>query len=78
MRYIDALKKYNEGKDKWCSPKKGTPDYLQIINMMKKKSDIKCLGGTLFLTSLDNKNRMGLINHILNIHQNINNQNMKN
>lgn len=38
MRYIDALKKYNEGKDKWCSPKKGTPDYLQIINMMKKNS----------------------------------------
>ena len=39
MRYIDALRKYNEGKDKWCSPKKGTPDYLQIINMMKKNSD---------------------------------------
>lgn len=40
MRYIDALRKYNEGKDKWCFPKKGTPDYLQIINMMKKNSDI--------------------------------------
>lgn len=39
MRYIDALRKYNEGKDKWCFPKKGTPDYLQIINMMKKNSD---------------------------------------
>lgn len=38
MKYIDALKKYNEGKDKWCSPRKGTPDYLQIINMMKKKA----------------------------------------
>lgn len=39
MKYIDALRKYNEGKDKWCSPKKGTPDYLQIINMMKQNSD---------------------------------------
>jgi hypothetical protein len=41
MKYIDALKKYNEGKDKWCMPRKGTADYLQIIKMMKKISKIK-------------------------------------
>jgi hypothetical protein len=35
MKYIDALKKYNEGKDKWCFPRKGSEDYLNIIRMMK-------------------------------------------
>jgi hypothetical protein len=37
MKYIDALKKYNEGKDRWCSPKKGSVDYLLIRSMMKNK-----------------------------------------
>ena len=36
MKYIDALKKYNEGKDKWCAPRKGSIDYLAIRDMMKK------------------------------------------
>jgi hypothetical protein len=35
MKYIDALKKYNEGKDKWCTPRKGSVDYLKIRKMMK-------------------------------------------
>ena len=47
MKYLDALKKYNEGKDKWCVPRKGSVDYLKIRKMMneitsaspKKKSD---------------------------------------
>jgi DNA-binding CsgD family transcriptional regulator len=34
MKYIDALKKYNEGKDKWCAPRKGSVDYLEIRTMM--------------------------------------------
>ena len=38
MKYIDALKKYNEGKDRWCTPRKGSADYLKIRKMMK---DIK-------------------------------------
>ena len=41
MKYIDALRKYNEGKDKWCSPRKGSEDYLNIIKMVKKISKIK-------------------------------------
>ena len=41
MKYIDALKKYNEGKDKWCMPRKGSADYLKIREMMKKVSKIK-------------------------------------
>jgi len=41
MKYIDALKKYNEGKDKWCMPRKGSNDYLDIIKMVKKISNIK-------------------------------------
>ena len=35
MKYIDALKKYNEGKDRWCTPRKGSADYLKIRKMMK-------------------------------------------
>lgn len=38
MKYIDALRKYNEGKDKWCTPRKGTEDYLKIRVMMRMKS----------------------------------------
>jgi hypothetical protein len=41
MKYIDALKKYNEGSDKWCMPRKGSDDYLKIIKIMKKISNIK-------------------------------------
>jgi len=41
MKYIDALKKYNEGKDKWCMPRKGSEDYLNIIGMMKQISKKK-------------------------------------
>jgi hypothetical protein len=37
MKYIDALRKYNEGKDKWCVPRKGTEDYVKIRNMMNMK-----------------------------------------
>lgn len=38
MKYIDALKKYNEGKDKWCAPRKGSVDYLAIRRMMNERS----------------------------------------
>lgn len=38
MKYIDALKKYNEGKDRWCTPRKGSVDYLKIQKMMKEKA----------------------------------------
>ena len=41
MKYIEALKKYNEGSDKWCMPRKGSADYLKVINLMKKISNIK-------------------------------------
>jgi hypothetical protein len=37
MKYIEALKKYNEGKDKWCTPRKGTEDHKKILKMMKEK-----------------------------------------
>ena len=41
MKYISALKKYNEGSDKWCMPRKGSVDYLKIIKAMKEKSNSK-------------------------------------
>jgi len=34
MKYIDALKKYNEGKTKWCMPKRGSVDYIKIKKMV--------------------------------------------
>jgi hypothetical protein len=37
MKYIEALKKYNEGKDKWCTPRKGTEDHKKILKMIKEK-----------------------------------------
>jgi hypothetical protein len=41
MKYIDALRKYNEGSDKWCIPRKGSEDYLKIKKMMKEISNIR-------------------------------------
>ena len=38
MKYIDALKKYNEGKDRWCTPRKGTEDYKKILKLMNGTS----------------------------------------
>jgi hypothetical protein len=40
MKYIDALRKYNENKDKWCMPRKGSVDYLEIRDIMKEKAAI--------------------------------------
>ncbi len=36
MKYIDALKEYNEGKTKWCMPRKGSEDYIKIKRMIDK------------------------------------------
>ena len=41
MKYFTALKKYNEGSDKWCMPRKGSVDYLKIIKAMKESSNSK-------------------------------------
>ena len=41
MKYMDALRKYNEGSDKWCIPRKGSEDYFKIRTMMKKISSIQ-------------------------------------
>ena len=38
MKYTDALKKYNKNKDKWCMPRKGSVDYMEIRKMMNEKS----------------------------------------
>ena len=46
MKYIDALKKYNEGKTKWCMPKRGSADYIKIKkrNLIIKKINILISG----------------------------------
>jgi hypothetical protein len=55
MKYIDALKKYNEGKDKWCMPRKGSEDYLKIREMMQKISKISKMSKTKKTDSKDIK-----------------------
>jgi hypothetical protein len=35
MKWIEALKIYNQSKDMWCIPKKGTEDYNEVIAIMK-------------------------------------------
>ena len=34
-KYNDALKEYNKGKDNWCMPRKGTPDYKIIKDIIE-------------------------------------------
>ena len=34
--YMDALKKFNEGKTGWCVPRKGTADYQKVMRLMTK------------------------------------------
>ena len=33
-KWILALKKWNSGKDKYCIPKKGTPQYDEVRKIM--------------------------------------------
>jgi hypothetical protein len=34
MRWVDALKLYNQGKGGWCIPRKGTKEYLEVRKIM--------------------------------------------
>ena len=65
MKYIDALKKYNEGKDKWCIPRKGSVDYLQMMKMVNKIKKIKKSDGK--KTSKDKDNNKDNASKIKNI-----------
>ena len=38
MNYLDALKIYNQGKNSWCSPRRGTPEYYMVRSIMNKNS----------------------------------------
>lgn len=47
MKYTDALKIYNQGKSKWCSPRKGSKDYYEVkkiqgvpVVVLKKKTKV--------------------------------------
>jgi hypothetical protein len=33
--WITSLKKFNENKDKFCVPRKGTEDYQKVLKIMK-------------------------------------------
>jgi hypothetical protein len=36
LSWVAALKKYNEGKGKWCVPRKGTPEHAEVMALMGK------------------------------------------
>jgi hypothetical protein len=38
MNYLEALKIYNQGKNSWCSPRRGTPEYYMVRSIMNKNS----------------------------------------
>jgi hypothetical protein len=41
LKWVDALKIFNQGKEKWCIPKKGTPEYNEVKAIMEKGKKIK-------------------------------------
>jgi hypothetical protein len=40
MKWIEALKIYNQSKGMWCIPKKGTEDYNEVIGIMNSTKKI--------------------------------------
>lgn len=60
IKYKDALKKYNEGSDKWCIPRKGSEDYLKIRGMMNKISQISKISKISQISKL--KDKLDLLN----------------
>lgn len=38
MKYTDALKIYNQGKSKWCFPRKGSKDHSKVLKIQGKSS----------------------------------------
>jgi hypothetical protein len=39
MRWVEALKIWNDSKDTWCIPKKGTKGYDEVIAIMNGKKE---------------------------------------
>jgi hypothetical protein len=37
MNWIEALKQWNSGRPQWTIPKKGTPEYEDVIAMVTQK-----------------------------------------
>jgi len=37
-KWITALKKWNEKNEKWCVPRKGTPEYEEVRKIMDEMS----------------------------------------
>ena len=35
MKWISALKKYNESKPMWCIPRRGTIEHKKVLEIMK-------------------------------------------
>lgn len=39
MKWIDALRVFNEGRPSWCIPKKGSKDYNTVRSLMQPKEE---------------------------------------
>jgi len=61
-KYSEALKEYNKGKDKWCIPRKGSPDYKIIEKIMEKNKGSK-------LSSKDLKVPNIKVSKVSNVHK---------
>ena len=40
MRWVDALKIWNQGKGTWCIPKKGTAAHAEVLAIMAEKKAV--------------------------------------
>lgn len=41
MTWLEALKRFNKGKDKFCIPKKGSSEYSKVYEMSKQRAEGK-------------------------------------
>ena len=75
--WIEALRKFNQGKTEWCVPKKDTAEYQKVKSMMKgappaKKKVVvdsaKPLGGVVKKVEKDTKIQKAIAREDLGIH----------
>ena len=39
-KWVTALKKWNQGKSKWCVPRKGSTSHKEVMDIMAGKSKV--------------------------------------
>ena len=49
MKWVEALKKFNDGKGAWCIPRKGSREHKEVLSIMQ--------GATLYTNTRSEKAR---------------------